>query len=156
MKNITPVFPYECLLESEFVSELNIYFVFNVLTENINDYLDIYEQMRLEHPFLNKEEKIQLMLTNNKADILKEMIHVPDFDQSINTICQFKKLRDSMSEQIRSTTDCIICFEETDDTYINSCGHVMSVCTECLDPYKNTKKCAVCKTSLSLQKCFVV
>jgi ankyrin repeat protein len=106
--------------------------------------------------YLNKEEKIQLMLTNNKADILKEMIHVPDFDQSINTICQFKKLRDSMSEQIRSTTDCIICFEETDDTYINSCGHVMSVCTECLDPYKNTKKCAVCKTSLSLQKCFVV
>jgi hypothetical protein len=72
MKNITPVFPYECLLESEFVSELNIYFVFNVLTENINDYLDIYEQMRLEHPFLNKEEKIEEFTMENYKNYLED------------------------------------------------------------------------------------
>ena len=70
MKDVTPEFPYECMLESEFVKELNIYFVYNILTENINDYIDAYLELR--HKVSDKEEKIEEFTLENYNNYLKD------------------------------------------------------------------------------------
>ena len=95
------------------------------------------------------EDPIFQMLNNKKYNVL---INLDEMNRKIDSIRKYNtELKNSCN-----VSGCLVCFEETSDSYYLNCHHTIKLCVCCMEEIK-CKSCPVCRECITLcERAYVV
>lgn len=105
---------------------------------------------------LPDNKKLSFLVKHKKYDIIKSLINIDNYKKSLNYIEQYSKKKEKLMKGICIDNSCLLCCDDTTDSYHNSCNHILYICSNCIENYKNHKMCAVCRYELQLTKCYII